>query len=67
MGRIDRARRPAAGEAIGGGVVEGAAKTPGPRLEAWGARWRHGNARSMAAPIRRRQTDRWDRFRKRAA
>jgi hypothetical protein len=67
LGRIDYAGRLAAGEAIGSGVVEGAAKTLGLRLKARGARWRHKNARAMAALICCRQTDQWDLFWKRAA
>jgi hypothetical protein len=67
MGRIDYAGRLAAGEAIGSGVVEGAAKTLGLRLKARGARWRHKNARSMAALICCRHTDQWELFWRRAA
>jgi len=48
-------------------VVEGAAKTLGLRLKARGARWRHKNARSMAALICCRQTDQWDLFWSKAA
>ena len=60
MTRLDYAGRLASGDAIGSGVVEGAAKTLGLRLKARGARWRHKNARSMAALICCRQTDQWD-------
>ena len=67
MGRVDYPGRLAAGEAIGSGVVEGAAKTLGLRLKARGARWRHRNARSMSALICCRQTDQWDLFWKRTA
>lgn len=67
MRRIDYAGRLASGEAIGSGVVEGAAKTLGLRLKARGARWRHKNARSMAALICCRQTDQWELFWSRAA
>ncbi len=67
IGRIDYAGRLAAGDAIGSGAVEGAAKTLGLRLKARGARWRHRNARSMAALICCRQTEQWDHFWKRAA
>jgi hypothetical protein len=67
LGRIDYAGRLAAGEAIGSGVVEGAAKTLGLRLKARGARWRHKNARAMAALICCHQTDQWDLFWGRAA
>jgi hypothetical protein len=67
LGRIDYAGRLAAGEAIGSGVVEGAARTLGLRLKARGARWHHKNARAMAALICCRQTDQWDLFWKRAA
>lgn len=67
MRRLDYAGRLALGEAIGSGVVEGAAKTLGLRLKARGARWRHKNARSMAALICCRQTDQWELFWGRAA
>jgi hypothetical protein len=67
MGRIDYAGRLAAGDAIGSGAVEGAARTLGLRLKARGARWRHENARAMAALICCRHTDQWDLFWKRAA
>ena len=67
IGRIDYDGGLAAGEAIGSGVVEGAAKTLGLRLKARGARWRHKNARAMAASICCRHADQWDRFWKRAA
>jgi hypothetical protein len=63
--RVDYAGRLAAGEAIGSGAVEGAAKTLGLRLKARGARWRHKNARVMAALICCRHTDQWDLFWKR--
>ncbi|WP_435011326.1 hypothetical protein P12x_002633 [Tundrisphaera lichenicola] len=65
--RLDYAGRLAAGDAIGSGVVEGAAKTLGLRLKARGARWRHKNARAMAALICCRHTDQWDLFWKWAA
>ena len=67
MGRLDYAGRLASGEAIGSGVVEGAAKTLGLRLKARGARWRHKNVRAMAALICCRHTDQWDLFWSRAA
>jgi hypothetical protein len=67
IGRIDYAGRLASGDAIGSGVVEGAAKTLGLRLKARGARWRHKNARSMAALICCRHTDQWSQFWSRAA
>ncbi len=67
MTRLDYASRLASGDAIGSGVVEGAAKTLGLRLKARGARWRHKNARSMAALICCRQTDQWDLFWSKAA
>lgn len=67
IGRIDYAGRLAAGEAIGSGAVEGAAKTLGLRLKARGARWRHKNARAMAALICCRHTDQWDLYWKRAS
>jgi hypothetical protein len=65
--RLDYAGRLASGDAIGSGSVEGAAKTLGLRLKARGARWRHKNARAMAALICCRQTDQWDLFWNRAA
>ena len=64
--RLRRAGWPS-GDAIGSGVVEGAAKTLGLRLKARGARWRHKNARAMAALICCRHTDQWERFWGRAA
>ena len=67
MTRLDYAGRLASGDAIGSGVVEGAAKTLGLRLKARGARWRHKNARAMAALICCHQTDQWDLFWRRAA
>ncbi len=67
MTRLDYAGRLASGDAIGSGAVEGAAKTLGLRLKARGARWRHKNARAMAALICCRQTDQWERFWARAA
>ena len=67
IGRIDYRGRLAAGEAIGSGVVEGAAKTLGLRLKARGARWRHKNARAMAALICCRHTHQWSLFWSRAA
>jgi hypothetical protein len=67
MGRIDYAGRLASGDAIGSGAVEGAAKTLGLRLKARGARWRHKNARAMAALICCRHTDQWDLFWKQPA
>jgi hypothetical protein len=67
IARLDYAARLAAGDAIGSGAVEGAAKTLGLRLKARGARWRHKNARSMAALVCCRHTDQWDLFWGRAA
>jgi len=67
ISRLDYAGRLAAGDAIGSGAVEGAAKTLGLRLKARGARWRHKNARAMAALICCRQTEQWDLFWRRAA
>jgi Uncharacterised protein family (UPF0236) len=66
IGRIDYPGRLASGDAIGSGVVEGAAKTLGLRLKARGARWRHKNARAMAALICCRQTNQWELFWSRA-
>lgn len=67
LNRLDYRGRLARGEAIGSGVVEGAAKTLGLRLKARGARWRHKNARAMAALICCRHTEQWDLFWSRAA
>ena len=67
MSRLDYAGRLASGDAIGSGAVEGAAKTLGLRLKARGARWRHKNARSMAALICCRQTNQWELFWSRVA
>jgi hypothetical protein len=67
LNRLDYRGRLASGDAIGSGVVEGAAKTLGLRLKARGARWRHKNARAMAALICCRHTDQWERFWGRAA
>ena len=67
MTRLDYRGRLASGDAIGSGVVEGAAKTLGLRLKARGARWRHKNARAMAALICCRHTDQWELFWDRAA
>jgi hypothetical protein len=52
----------AEGRAIGSGVVEGAAKTLGLRLKARGARWKHKNARVMAALICVRHTAQWSSY-----
>jgi hypothetical protein len=62
MSRLGYRDRLACGEAIGSGAVEGAAKTLGLRLKARGARWRHKNARAMAALVCCRHTAQWDRF-----
>jgi hypothetical protein len=62
LSRLDYAGRLASGDAIGSGVVEGAAKTLGLRLKARGARWRHNNARAMAALICCRHTAQWELF-----
>jgi hypothetical protein len=67
LSRLDYAGRLASGDAIGSGSVEGAAKTLGLRLKARGARWRHKNARAMAALVCCRQTDQWALFWSRAA
>lgn len=67
MSRLDSAGRLASGDAIGSGVVKGAAKTLGLRLKARGASWRHKNARSMAALVCCRQTAQWELFWSRAA
>ena len=57
----------ATGKAIGSGVVEGAAKTLGQRLKARGARWKHKNARAMAALVCVRHGQEWSSFWKAAA
>jgi hypothetical protein len=57
----------ATGKAIGSGVVEGAAKTLGLRLKARGARWKHKNARAMAALVCVRNGQEWSSFWKAAA
>jgi hypothetical protein len=57
----------ATGQAIGSGVVEGAAKTLGLRLKARGARWKHKNARAMAALVCVRHGQEWSGFWKAAA
>lgn len=62
MTRLDYAGRLASGDAIGSGVVEGAAKTLGLRLKARGARWKVKNARAMANLICCRHTNQWDLF-----
>jgi hypothetical protein len=67
LNRLDYRGRLASGDAIGSGVVEGAAKTLGLRLKARGARWRHENVRAMAALICCRHTDQWNLFWGRAA
>jgi hypothetical protein len=67
ISRIDYAGRLACGDAIGSGVVEGVAKTLGLRLKTRAARWRHKNARAMAALICCRHTDQWSLFWSRAA
>ncbi len=60
--RLDYPGRLAAGQAIGSGVVEGAAKTLGLRLKARGARWKHKNARAMAALVCARNGQEWSAY-----
>lgn len=60
-------QRLATGQAIGSGVVEGAAKTLGLRLKARGARWKHTNARAMAALVCLSQSGQWADFGQHAA
>jgi hypothetical protein len=67
MTRLDYRERLATGQAIGSGVVEGAAKTLGLRLKARGARWKHKNARTMAALVCVRNGQEWSGFWKTAA
>jgi hypothetical protein len=62
MTRLDYRKRLASGQAIGSGVVEGAAKTLGLRLKARGARWKHKNARAMAGLVCVRNGQEWSRF-----
>jgi catechol 2,3-dioxygenase-like lactoylglutathione lyase family enzyme len=57
----------ATGQAIGSGVVEGAAKTLGLRLKARGARWKHKNARAMAALVCARNGEEWSGYWRNAA
>jgi hypothetical protein len=57
--RLDYRECLAAGQAIGSGVVEGAAKTLGLRLKARGARWKHKNATGMAALVCARNGQEW--------
>jgi hypothetical protein len=65
--RLDYRERLADGQAIGSGVVEGAAKTLGLRLKARGARWNQTNAKAMAALICLRHGPVWEGFWKTAA
>jgi hypothetical protein len=67
MTRLDYRECLATGQAIGSGVVEGAAKTLGLRLKARGARWKHKNARAMAALVCVRNGQEWSSFWKAAA
>jgi hypothetical protein len=62
MVRLNYRERLAAGQAIGSGVVEGAAKTLGLRLKARGARWKQKNARAMAALVCVRNGQEWSDF-----
>jgi hypothetical protein len=62
MTRLDYRGRLAKGQAIGSGVVEGAAKTLGLRLKARGARWRHKNAKAMAALVCVRNGEEWSSY-----
>jgi hypothetical protein len=59
MRRLDYKGRLARGQAIGSGVVEGAAKTLGLRLKSRGARWKHKNARAMATLVCARSGEEW--------
>jgi hypothetical protein len=67
ISRLDYRQRLATGQAIGSGVVEGAAKTLGLRLKARGARWKHKNARAMAALVCLSQSHQWADFWQHAA
>jgi hypothetical protein len=60
--RLGYRERLESGQAIGSGVVEGAAKTLGLRLKARGARWKHKNARAMAALVCARHGEEWSSF-----
>ena len=62
LNRLDYKGCLATGQAIGSGVVEGAAKTLGLRLKARGARWKHKNARAMAALVCARNGQEWSSF-----
>jgi hypothetical protein len=62
MTRLNYRECLATGKAIGSGVVEGAAKTLGLRLKARGARWKHKNARAMAALVCVRHGQEWSSF-----
>jgi catechol 2,3-dioxygenase-like lactoylglutathione lyase family enzyme len=65
--RLDYRGCLAAGQAIGSGVVEGAAKTLGLRLKARNARWKHKNARAMAAMVCARNGEEWSGYWRNAA
>ena len=67
ISRLDYRHGLATGQAIGSGVVEGAAKTLGLRLKARGARWKHRNARAMAALVCLSQSHQWGGFWQNAA
>ena len=60
--RLGYAENLAAGQSIGSGVVEGAAKTLGLRLKARGARWKHKNVRAIAALVCVRNGAEWSSF-----
>ena len=67
LSRLNYSECLASGQAIGSGVVEGAAKTLGLRLKARGARWKHKNVRPMAALVCVRNSPDWSKIWKTAA
>lgn len=60
--RLNYAERLSSGRAIGSGVVEGQAKTPGLRLKRRGARWKRSNIRPMASSICVRHSVQWQHY-----
>ena len=62
VGRLNYRERLASGRAIGGGAVEGQAKTLGLRLKSRGARWRMANVRPMASLVCVRNSVQWNAY-----
>ena len=60
--RLNDAERLQAGRAIGGGRVEGEAKTLGLRLKRRGARWNRRNVQPMASLVCVRHTAQWNAY-----